>query len=236
MAGTSVAALVTNILVAPSEAFAAIKNRPTAWFPLVAIVLGTSLTSFVYFSEVDMGWFFERQMQAAAERGAIAMTDEQRAQAVEAQASMSPAVLGSIASVTSSVAIVAIFALVALYLLGMSLKAGIKYKQWFAFVAWCSFPAVLSIVAQIVNLLVNDARFMPQEALNPLSFGNLLGIEYEGRSGFEGILLYLDPTTVWALVLQVIGYQFWTKRSTPTSAAIVLGPLAAIFVIVALTS
>ena len=233
MAGTSAMTVLTNILVAPSEAFAAIRERPSAWLPLLAIVLGTCLISLLYFNEVDIGWFFERQMEVAAERGALNMTDEQRAQVIEAQANMSPMLLGSFGSVTTAVGFIVIFALVALYLLAVSLRTGIKYKQWFAFVAWCAFPAVLGMLGQIVNLLVNDARFMPQEALNPLSFGNLLGIEYQGRSVLQSILLYLDISTVWSLVLQIVGYQLWTKRSTLLSALIVLGPLATIFAIVA---
>jgi hypothetical protein len=222
--------------VAPSEAFAAIRERPSPWLPLVSIALGACLISLLYFHEVDLGWFFERQMQAAAERGALNLTDEQRAQAIEAQANMSPMVLASIGAATSAVGIVVIFALVALYLLAVSLKAGVKYKQWFAFVAWCSFPAVLGMLAQIVNLLVNDARFMPQEAVNPLSFGNLLGLEYQGRSVLQSILLYLDFSAVWSLVLQIVGYQLWTRRAALISAVIVLGPLGAIFAIVALTT
>jgi hypothetical protein len=236
MAGTSALATLTNILVAPNEAFASIRERPSAWLPLVAIVLGTCVTQFLYLSEVDMGWLVERQMDAAAERGAIAMTEEQRAQAIEAQANMPRAALFSITSVSSTVIIVAIMALVALYVFAVSLKFGLKYKQWFALVAWCSLPVVLGMLAQIANLLVTDARFMPQEALNPLSFGNLLGIEYQGRSALQTILLYLDPTTVWALVLQILGYQAWTKRTTLTSALIVLAPTAAIFALVAIAS
>ena len=41
MAGTSAMTVLTNILVAPSEAFAAIRERPSAWLPLLASVLGT---------------------------------------------------------------------------------------------------------------------------------------------------------------------------------------------------
>jgi hypothetical protein len=54
--------------VEPSEAFAAIRERPSAWLPLLAIVLGTCLILLLYFNEVDIGWFFERQMEVAAER------------------------------------------------------------------------------------------------------------------------------------------------------------------------
>jgi hypothetical protein len=230
MAATSAVTILTNILVSPSEAFAAIRERPSAWLPLVVIVLGLWLTSYLYLSEVDIGWLIERQMQSAA----ASMTDEQRAQAVEAQARLPRAALWGFSAVAQAVAISVIFALVALYLLGASLKTGIKYKQWFAFVAWCAFPVTLGIVAQIANLLVNDARFMPQEALNPLSLANLLGIGYEGRSAAETMLLYLDATTVWSVVLQIFGYQLWTQRSTLTSASIVLGPLAAILAIAAL--
>lgn len=236
MAETSSAAVLSNILTSPSAAFAAIRERPSPWLPLILLIAGSCAVSLLYFNEVDMGWFFEQQMERAAERGNLQLTDAQRAQAIEAQASMSPALLGGIAAVTTALGLLIVFSISALYLLGVSLKAGIKYKQWFAFVTWSAVPMLLGIVAQIANLLATDARFLPQQGLNPLSFGNLLGIDFEQQAGMGTLLLYLDPTTMWVLVLQIIGYQLWTKRSTVVSALILLAPLAVIFVLVGLAA
>lgn len=229
MANTTAATVLTNIFTAPAEAFAAIRDRPRPWLPIGLLVVAYCATIFVYLNSVDLPWFFDRQMQNAA----FELTDEQRARAVEAQASMSPTLLASISGVSAAIAFLAWFALVAFYLtgVGVALKTGIKFKQWFALVAWCAVPVVLGLVATLANLIVSDVRFMPQEAINPLSFGNLLAIDSEGAPMSQRILLALDLTAVWSVVLQVLGVQAWTGRSTAVAAAVALGPLALIVLV-----
>lgn len=229
MASTSAFTTLTNIFTAPSEAFGAIKERPSPWLPLALLIGVYCAVSFAYLTSVDLPWLFDRAMQSAPN-----LTDEQRAQAVEAQARMSPYVLGSIGSVSAAASFVIVFAIVALYFTGVSfaMNAGIKFKQWFALLAWCTLPFVLGLLASLANVFFSDARFMPQEAMNPLSFGNLFAIDSEGGPLSQRILLSLDVTTVWALVLQVLGFQAWTGRSTAVAAAVVLAPLLLIFVVV----
>ena len=123
--------------------------------------------------------------------------------------------------------------MIALYFTGVSFATndGVKYRQWFAMIAWSMMPVVFGLVASFVNLLVSDARFLPQEQLNPLSFGNLLGIDSEGASIVQRILLSLDVTTLWVVVLQIVGYQVFTQRSIVRAAVVVLGPLAVIVLV-----
>ena len=144
------------------------------------------------------------------------MTDEQRAQAVDG-AMRDPAdglrrhrgrVGGARHSRSSTRSI-------ALYYTGVSFATndGVKFRQWFALIAWCSLPVVFGMIASFVNLLVSDARFLPQEQLNPLSFGSLLALDSEGATIVERILLPLDVTVLWTTVLQILGYQAFTQRS-----------------------
>lgn len=228
MADTSAFSVLTDIFAAPGAAFAAIKERPSSWLPLVVLIGAYCAVSFAYLTSVDLAWFFDRAMQNAPN-----LTDEQRAQAVETQAGMSPYVLGSVGSMSAAASFVFVFAIVALYLTGVSsaMSAGIKFKQWFALLAWCALPLVLGLLASLANVLTSDARFMPQEAVNPLSFGNLLALDSEGGPLSQRILLSLDVTTVWSLVLQVLGFQAWTGSSTAVAAAVVLAPLLALFVL-----
>jgi hypothetical protein len=92
-------------------------------------------------------------------------------------------------------------------------------------------PIVLGLVASLVHVLASDARFMLQTDLNPLAFGSLLSIDSAGATILQRVLLNLDITFLWSVVLSVFGYQFWTKRSLATAAAIVLGPFVLIVAI-----
>jgi hypothetical protein len=79
---------------------------------------------------------------------------------------------------------------------------------------------------------VNDARFMIQDAINPLAFGNLLSIELTAATPMvQRTLLSVDLTTIWTVALSVIGYQQWTASSLTKSVMVVLGPLAVIVLI-----
>jgi len=228
MANTATLAVATNIFTAPGEAFAAIKERPSPWFPLLLLLLVYCAISFVYVNSVDLAWMIDQQLRAAG-----TLTDEQRSQAVDTAMRLSPTVYGAIAITSFTVIILIVFALVALYYTGVSFftNTGVKFKQWFAMSIWCTLPVVIGLLATLVNLLASDVRFLPQEALNPLSFGNLLAIDNEGLPTLQRVLLQLDPTTIWSLVLTVFGYQVFSQRSIVHAAVVVLAPL---FVIVLL--
>jgi hypothetical protein len=228
MADSASSNVLVNIFTAPSVAFAAIKERPNPWLPLLIVVIGYCVVSFVYLQVVDLPWLMDRQLAQAGN-----LTDEQRAQAVENALRISPTVYGAIGAASTSISIVAVFALVALYFTGVSFATndGVKFRQWFAMIVWSTMPVVFGLLATFVNLLVNDARFLPQESLNPLSFGQLLAIDSEGTPIVQRILLSLDITATWGIVLQVIGYQVFTQRSIVRAAVVVLGPLAVLVLV-----
>ena len=50
------AGVLTNIFTAPQAAFAAIKERPNPWLPLLAMMGGTFVVQFLYMQLVDLPW------------------------------------------------------------------------------------------------------------------------------------------------------------------------------------
>jgi hypothetical protein len=232
MADKSSLAVAIDLFTAPNQAFAAIKERPSVWLPLIALIVSYAAVSFAFMTSVDLPWFFDQQLQQSN----ADLTDAQREEMVRVQTSMGPIVLASISAVVAPIAIVIALFISALYLTGVSFLThdGVRLKQWFAFSAWCWLPIVLGLIASLINILAGDARFMTQEELNPLAFGNLLGIEREGLTGLQRALLNLDLSTLWAVVLCVLGYQAWTKRSTALALTVILGPPALIIMLAVL--
>jgi Yip1 domain len=230
MADSTTVGVLTNIFTTPSLAFAAIKERPNPWLPMLVIILGTCAVQFVYTQSVDLAWMLDRQFEAAN------MTEEEREQAVEGAMRIPPLAYGFIVAIPAAIAILVIYSLIALYYTGVSFATndGIKFGQWLALIAWCSLPSVLGLAASLVNLVVTDARFLPAEQLNPLSFGSLLAIDPQGATTVERILLSLDVTVLWSTVLQILGYQAFTQSSIVRATIVVLGPLAVIVLIASL--
>ncbi|HSC17187.1 MAG TPA: YIP1 family protein [Gammaproteobacteria bacterium] len=231
MADSTSVGVLSNIFTAPSLAFAAIKERPNPWLPLLVLMTGVFLQQFMYMQAVDYPWLMDQQLQQAG-----GMTEEQRAQTVDMMTSLPPSVMGTIYGVGGAISVLVIYALIALYYLGVSFATNdkTKYQQWLALIAWCSLPSVLGIIASLVNLQVTDARFLLPTQLNPLSFGSLLNLDPQGATTVETTLMALDVTIFWSTVLQILGYQAFTQRSFTFATAVVLGPLALIALIASL--
>lgn len=226
MSNNSLFGTLINVFTSPGDAFATIKEQQRAWLPLLILFIGVCTVSLLYLNKVDLRWLIDSQI---AQRGAE-LTAEQRQKAVDQALRLSPSVYGGIGAFTSSIGLLIVISIASLYYTGVSFVTGdgVQFKQWFGLVSWCTLPAVLGIVAQIINLLVSDARFMPQDALNPLAFGNLLAIDRTGATLVQRILLGIDVTSLWSLVLQVLAYQAWTKSSFVKTIGIVFAPLVLI--------
>jgi hypothetical protein len=231
MADSTSVGVLSNIFTAPSLAFAAIKERPNPWLPLLVLMTGVFLQQFMYMQAVDFPWLMDQQLQQAG-----GMTEAQRTQTVDAMTSLPASVMGAIYGVSGALSLLIIYALIALYYLGVSFATNdkTKYQQWLALIAWCSLPTVLGYIASLVNLQVTDARFLLPTQLNPLSFGSLLGFDPQGATVVETFLMALDVTVFWSTVLQILGYQAFTQRSFTFATAVVLGPLALIALIASL--
>jgi Yip1-like protein len=231
MADSTSVGVLTNIFTAPSGAFAAIKERPNPWVPLLVIMIGSFAVTYVYLNSVDFPWLLDQQLQQAGN-----LTEQQRTQMVDGATRLPSSVLSVLQAGFAAVGILITYAVFALYytIVSFATHDGIKFGQWLSLLAWCSLPRVFSLVASFVNMQVSDVRFMPPEALNPLSFGNLLAIEVTGASAPERFLLNLDVTWFWSTVLLILGYHAFRQRSMTTAAIVVLAPYAALGLIVAL--
>ena len=80
MSDSTSVGVLTNIFTAPSLAFAAIKERPNPWLPLLVLIAFTFVVQFMYMQSVDLPWLIDHQLQ----QGGATMTDAQRTQLVDA--------------------------------------------------------------------------------------------------------------------------------------------------------
>jgi hypothetical protein len=224
MADSSSVSVLVNIFTAPSAAFAALKERPNPWLALAIVIALAVAVSFLYLRSVDLPWMLDHVFSQNRN-----ITDAQRDQLVDG-ALRFPALIYASSVISPPIQILALLAVVGLYFTAVSFATndGVKFGHWFAMSAWALLPTAFGLAAAFVNLLVTDARFLPPEQLNPLSFANLLGIDLEGASQGQVALLSRDITLLWSILLFIVGYQVMSQRTLVRAATVVLAPIVVI--------
>ena len=217
---------IINVLASPSEAFASIKETPKFLSALLLLMAGAGLAQFFYFNGVDIAWFFEQQLAANPDT-----TEARAAQFVRLITSLSQPTVAAVFALISAIAIACVFLILALYfkLVSAITKDGLGYKQLFALVCWSSLPGVLSSLAQIVKLVTTDVSLMPATEINPLAFWTILGLDPIGAGTFDQVVMSMDPTNIWSLVLLILGYKIFSGKNIGTAAFIALIPTVVIF-------
>lgn len=220
-APVSASSIAINIFVAPREALLALQAKPRFLLALFVLLLVTSITTFIYWSGVDIGWMIE---QAVTQNPNANPADV--AEIVELIDGIPPAVVGFAATAFAVVFLTIVLLIQALYFKIVSLIARdeVTFKLWFAIVSFCALPTALRQLSTIANLLVNDISMMPQEKINPLSIGSLLGLEPAGRT-FDSIVLNFDLMTIWSLALLVFASRIIANKSLGAAIAIVCWPV-----------
>lgn len=219
--------LFINILTAPSVAFAALKEQPRIFFPLLLLVIVSALMLTSFYMTVDYVWMVDQLV--AAESNNLSESEQEQMRA--AMMAMPPMVMGIISVVGAVVGIPAILAVMTAYLLLVNKvmdKQNFAFPSWLSLVCWTSMPSLFASLASMVNILLAHNGQLGIENLNPITFNNLL-FHLEPKDPLFGPLNSLDPTYIWSTALLILGYSHWTGRGLGQSALIVLVPVASIY-------
>ncbi len=222
----SMGANLLNIFLAPRDAFLALREKPSIWFPLLMLVLCWIVFWNWYYSVVDFQWVLN---QVIAEKLATTPADQHEAVA-KSMANFKPGALAIISIVTVLVLLIAITMINAIYLVIVSavLDDRFRFRNWFSFSLWTSMPSLIAIVAMTANVLLSrDSRVAPTE-LNPLNFNNLI-FHVGPASPFKSLFDGFDLTILWSWALMVFGYHLWTGRSWVRSAVVILLPWVVLY-------
>ena len=226
MPATGPLATLTDIVTSPTEAFRSLREKPSILFPLLLILTANVTILLCYYNTVDFPWLVDTLVQTAIDRTGGDMSQEAQEQIRKAMGSMSPSVMAAINALSIAIILTLVLCLSALYFLIISAVTsdGFKFKNWLSLVSWCSVPTVFASLAALVNILISSNGQLSPYRMNPLSFTSLLSLDAGGQNTLASTLSNVDITTLWALVLLVMGYRQWTGRDLAGSAAIVLAP------------
>jgi Yip1 domain len=218
--------ILSSIFTNPTKAMTDVQERYTVAFPLLIMMALAGAVWISYFSFIDYQWFADYSVDIAAGDKSKAEQDQARA----GFEMMSPTVMGGLYAVGGAIGVAIIYVIQSVYFLIVSNinNDGYQFKQWLSFVSWTSMPTILTILAMFMMVFTSKSGQIAPDALNPLSLNELI-FGLEPSKGLGKILSTIHLPQLWSWAIMVIGYKTWTKKSTASSAMVVLTPFALIY-------
>jgi hypothetical protein len=199
-----------NVILEPAPTLARLKDRPSPWIPLLAMILLSVAATWWWVSTEDFAWLREHMLSAqldAKPEVRAAMT-----KFLTPTAMLWTAAIGNVVGTLVLNALLAAYYLVAARLMG----SAIGYGKWFGFAAWISVPRLLVLPLMALQILTSHGQLAPED-INMTSLNYLL-FHLPLSNPWQGLAANIDLATVWSGVLAFIGLKAWTGRSTGSCA------------------
>ncbi len=211
--------IMTNIFTNPQTAFDEIKIKYPVIVPLFTMILLQAALLILMYMSIDYKWYVDEMVQRATTADSKQEDIDAMRQGMEMMSATTTGILGAVFAVLF---IAVMYCVMALYFVIISAitNDGIKFKQWYSFIAWTSMPATIGILAGFVMVLTSSNGQIMPESLNPLSLNELF-FNMDATKGLGAVLAGTSITAFWSFALLTIGYAKWTGKSTTISAAII---------------
>ncbi len=196
----------------PRKAFAALAERPTYWFPLLLLIVVTTVVSVWYLAVVDLGWMMDQRLRSNS--ALVERLGEQQVSEMVNNASQTR-ILQMVAAGIITPIILGIGMLLSALLSLLAAKVTnvqYDYRHWFSLACWTSLPTVLAQIASALVLATASTAQISQADLQPLSLNALIFHREPGTSGYT-VLSYLNVLYLWSLALMVLAVKQWSRRS-----------------------
>jgi len=212
-------AQLTQVFYEPSAAFAALKERPRAWLPLLLLYAGSIGILVWYFQTVDWDWMMSNTFPPD-------MPAEQREAAAKA---MSRGVMMGMSIAGAVVATLLIFSVYGLYywLAGKLASMEIGFKSGFSLAVWAALPSLIGMPLMALQIATGKGQLALERA-DMLSL-NFLLVHAAPHTPWVGIASAFKLTDIWIIMLSTIGLRTWTGKSTSTCAIIAALPYVLIY-------
>ena len=221
-------ATAVDIFASPGEAFTRIRERPSILFPLLLVLVPTTLISIWYMQIVDYEWFIDDTLSRFGE-----MTEQQVEAMRAAYQNQSPMMSTFSAILGSVISTCILYVIHAGYLTLVSLMTGdgYRFRHWFSLLSWTNLPMLLVALVMAVNIALSPNGQISLYDANALSLASL-GLQTDTAS-FQFLFDMFSLPMIWALGLLVMGYQQWVKCGWVRATLVVLAPYLLMIGIVA---
>jgi hypothetical protein len=220
-------AILQALVFEPRKAFGELDARPRFWWPLLLLVISQMVVTFWYMSFVDLEWLVDQQLSSST-FGAN-MTAEESARVARQAAEQ-----GGMRAVISTVAVAILYPIIlligALYYMLATKITGVErsFRHWFSLSCWATIPVVLALIPAAIVLLTASGNQIPQEALQPLSFNELLFHRSPGDPGYA-LFANMNLFQVASVYLGAMGVKTWSGRSWVYAIVITALPAVLIY-------
>ena len=208
--------LALRVIDEPLEVFRQLAARPTAWVPIVLLVIATVFLSFGTPAE-SLQRQTREQMESAQQRAPDRITDEMVADRVERAASLAGRAIGAGVRLAYYLIAFVVVAAVLMLIFGAMGSEQISFKQEFAIVTHAFMPQILGFV-----LLVLLMRFAGFEQPT-ISLGFMFDPETQMFLFMLATMLHLFA--LWNVVLLALGNQVKIGAKGLTGPLAVVGGL-----------
>lgn len=213
-------AQLTQVFYEPSAAFAALKERPRAWVPLLVLFLASIGILVWHFQTVDMAWMTSNALPPE-------MSPEQREAAAKMMLSRGPMMgMGIAGIVIGSLLIYSVYGFY-YWLAGKLAGMDIGFKSGFALAAWSALPSLIGVPLMALQIATSKGQLALENA-DMLSL-NFLLVHAAPHTPWVGIASAIKLTDIWVIALSAIGLRTWTGKSTTACAVIAALPYAVIY-------
>lgn len=212
-------AQLTQVFYEPSAAFAALKEKPRAWLPLLLLCSVTIGILVWYFQTVDMDWMANNSF-------APDMPAEQREAASKM---MSRGVMMGMGIGGVVIGTLVVYSLYGFYfwLAGKLASMDLSFKSGFSLAAWSSLPALIGVPLMALQIMTSKGQLAFENA-DMLTL-NFLLVHAAPHTPWFGIATAMKVTDLWVIGLCAIGLRTWTGKSTTTCAVIAALPYVVIY-------
>ncbi|WP_307116563.1 YIP1 family protein [Sphingomonas kyeonggiensis] len=208
-----------DLLIDPQKTFTDIEksNLNESFIPVILQIICPIILFYSYYHLVNFPWLLS------------SMTDglpvDQKSSIMKV---MTPTIMSASSAIVIFISVPIVLAITALYffLVGKIANIPHSYSRWFVFVSWASMPVVLVLPIGLLAILGSDGRLLPA-ALNPLSLGNILGLEAD--SPWASLANAVSLMLLWTLFLTAVGLHVWTRMTVAKSSFIAALPYLLIF-------
>ncbi|MBA2672215.1 YIP1 family protein [Ramlibacter sp.] len=224
--------LAWAVLVEPKRAFAALREQPKFWFPLIAVGLAYTAFFLWYYSAVDIAWLGDHIVGSDPR-----MKDVSAANRATAAGMLSKSFLlwGSLLTVVVATPVLRLIEAAWFFLAGRAVNTPFSFKHWMALACWTAWPYLLLVLVMAVPMLAHPNGQVAQESLNLLSLNELVFHTPLGHP-WNTLLATLTLLHPWVWWLTVLGTRLWTGRSWLFCTVFALLPVVALYGVWALIS